>query len=81
MLKIDRISEIKVENLNPIIQVLIKRDNMKLVDAINYFCDAVEEWDETCDNISYDEACDFIEDRFGLEPDYLMDFLTDTMFD
>ena len=76
-----RIDNIKEENLNPIITVLMKRDNITLTQAINYFLEAVEEWEENVEEYSYEDACDFIEDWFGLEPDYLMDFLTDPAFD
>lgn len=76
-----RIDNIKEENLNPIIVILMKRDNMTITQAINYFLMACEEWEEICDEASYDDAEDFIADWFGLEPDYLMDFLTDKYFD
>lgn len=81
MLKIDNIKE---ENLNPIIVILMKRDNLDIMQAINYFLEAVDEWKEICSEnpeMSYDEACDFIEDWFGLESDYLMDFICDVTFD
>lgn len=61
-----------------IIEVLIKRDGMTYDQAVNYMADAQREWKEITEEFgefSYDEAVEFIEDWFGLEPDYLIDFL------
>lgn len=73
-----KLSKEEFEALNPIVQILIKRDNMSLNDALNYMADAQREWKEITEEygeFSYDDAVEFIEDWFGLEPDYLMDFL------
>lgn len=61
-----------------IIEVLMNRDGMTYDQAVNYMADAQREWKEITEEygeFSYDDAIEFIEDWFGLEPDYLIDFL------
>jgi hypothetical protein len=57
--------------MNPIVKVLMKRDNMSEVEAIELFKEAKEDFDSLLKEGDLDSAYDICETYFGLEPDYI----------
>jgi hypothetical protein len=56
--------------MNPIVEILMKRDNMSAEDANKLLQDARDDF------YSSDEISDeFLGDWFGLEPDYIFDLI------
>lgn len=54
-------------------QVLMKRDNMSLAEVRQLISDARKDFDEHPEN--YIDVDQFMEEWFGLEPDYVFDVL------
>lgn len=54
-------------------QVLMKRDNMSLAEVRQLISDARKDFDEYPEN--YIDVDQFMEEWFGLEPDYIFDVL------
>lgn len=63
-----------ISEQNPIIQVLMRRDRMTLDEAREAFDSAREEFDAGAYDTDIDEC---LAQEFGLEPDYIFDFLGD----
>jgi hypothetical protein len=60
---------------NPIIQVLMQRDEMSFEEAVEYFQDFQEEVQELIAAGGISDLDPLLEEYFGLEPDYIFDFL------
>ena len=56
-------------------QILIRRDKMTEADADELIADAKEEFAELIADGELDAAGNICEDWFGLEPDYLEEFI------
>ena len=56
--------------MNRIIEILMRRDGLSLAEARQRLSEAREEFNPLCD-----DPDDFLLDRFGLEPDYFLDFI------
>lgn len=62
--------------MNRIVKVLMERDNMSQEDAQDLFNEALEELNNMMEgDYSLCDVEELIEDYFGLEPDYMFDFL------
>ena len=59
---------------NPIVQVLMTRDKLSYQDACEAFNSAQEEFQAGAYGTDIDEC---LAQEFGLEPDYIFDFLGD----
>lgn len=57
---------------NPIIEVLMRRDGLSLTEAKEQFQNALDEWEAGVYGGDVEEC---IAQEFGLEPDYIFDFL------
>lgn len=57
--------------MNPVVKILMERDNMTEQEAI----DLVRETKEELMNNPCSSGADIIMDNLGLEPDYIMDIL------
>jgi hypothetical protein len=56
---------------NPIIIVLMHRDGLSYKDARDQFKEALDTWNDG----AYLDPEDFLEQEFGLEPDYVFDLI------
>ena len=62
--------------MNRVLKVLMNRDGMCKEEAIKCIQLFNEEFQQTLQSgCSYDDAMQLMEDHFGLEPDYLEDFI------
>ena len=57
---------------NPIIKILVRRDGLTTEEAIEQFQSAIEEFQAGTYGSDVDEC---LAQEFGLEPDYIFDFL------
>ena len=67
--------EFNMEKINPVVEILMKRDKMSRLEAENYVEEVREMLHEAAARGSYMECEDIMYDELGLEPDYLMDLL------
>jgi hypothetical protein len=61
-----------IKTNNPIIQVLMNRDGLSFDDASEQFQNALDEFNAGVYGTDIDEC---LAQEFGLEPDYIFDFL------
>ena len=64
-----------MEKINPVVEILMKRDKMSRLEAENYVEEVREMLHEAAARGSYMECEDIMYDELGLETDYLMDLL------
>ena len=64
-----------IKQSNPIIQVLMTRDKLSFVEAEEQFQNALDEFNAGVYGQDVDEC---LAQEFGLEPDYIFDFLENT---
>ena len=56
-------------------KVLVKRDKMSREEAFQYMKDTCPEFNDIINNNDYMATDDFLRENFGLEPDYLIDYI------
>ena len=60
---------------NSIVDVLIRRDEMKPDEAWGYFRECQEEFMQLLESGEVDDLDEYMIEYFGLEPDYAVEFL------
>jgi len=62
-----------------LLKAIMERDELTMMEALEEIRDAREQWDECMDD-GEDDIDEFMMDIFGLEPDYILDFLTNPRY-
>ena len=63
------------KQLNPIVEVLMRRDGMEKEEAEHLMCEVRDMMYEAIEEGSYDEAETIFEEELGLEPDYILELI------